>query len=161
MDTNTAYARRLIDLLRAKGLTTGTAESCTGGNIAHTITAIAGASEVYNGSVVSYSNTVKHNVLGVSVEDLDQYGAVSEAVVRSMAAGACRVLGTDCAMATSGIAGPGGGSADKPVGTVWIAVHTPCGTRTRRAYFGGDRAHILDAATGAALKMLLDELAEQ
>lgn len=104
-----------------KGLTLGTAESCTGGNISHLITSIPGSSHYFKGSIVSYSNEVKHNVLGVSSSALDLYGAVSESVVTEMAEGACKVLNVDCSIAVSGIAGPDGGTEEKPVGTVWIA----------------------------------------
>ena len=112
---------RLGQLLLRKGLTMGTAESCTGGKIASLMTSVAGSSAYFVGGVVSYTNEVKHQVLGVSSEALDRYGAVSQAVVEQMAQGATRVLGCDCAVATSGIAGPGGGTPAKPVGTVWIA----------------------------------------
>lgn len=104
-----------------KGLSLGTAESCTGGNIAHLITSISGSSKYFNGSVVSYANKVKSNVLGVSQSSLDKDGAVSESVVLEMAKGAQKVLDVNCTIAVSGIAGPDGGTDDKPVGTVWIA----------------------------------------
>ena len=135
-----------------------TAESCTGGNIAHRITLIAGASDVFNGSVVSYANEVKTGVLGVDPADIEQYGAVSESVVRQMAEGAAARLGADCAVATSGIAGPGGGSADKPVGTVWIAAHTPKGTVARLLHCPGNRARVIDRASTEALLLLLKSL---
>lgn len=160
MDRTEVTARRLIRALRAAGLTAATAESCTGGNIAHAITAIAGASDVYNGSVVSYQNSVKHNVLGVDSADLEAYGAVSEPVVRQMAEGVCRTIGADCSMATSGIAGPGGAVPGKPVGTVWMAVCTPRGTVTRCGHFGGTRADVITAATNAVMDMLISELSE-
>lgn len=110
----------LGERLFEKGLTLSTAESCTGGNIAHLITSIAGSSNYFKGSVVSYSNEAKINLLHVSQNTLDLFGAVSEEVVQEMASGACRVLNTDCSIAVSGIAGPDGGSVDKPVGTVWV-----------------------------------------
>lgn len=158
MDRTETKARRLIRALRKAGLTAATAESCTGGNIAHAVTAIAGASDVYNGSVVAYQNSVKHNVLGVDSADLEAYGAVSEPVVRQMAEGVCRAIGADCSMATSGIAGPGGAVPGKPVGTVWMAVCTPRGTVTRCAHFGGSRAYVIAAATDAVMDMLAAEL---
>lgn len=151
-------AGRLEQILREKGLTVSAAESCTGGNIAHRLTEIAGSSDVFNGGVVSYSNEVKHKVLGVSEQDLKKYGAVSEPVVRQMAQGACRVLGTECSMATSGIAGPGGGTPDKPVGTVWIAVRTPSGTVSKCHRFAGNRERVIHRATITAMLMLLSEL---
>lgn len=104
-----------------KGLTLGTAESCTGGNISHLITTIPGSSQYFKGSIVSYSNEVKCNVLGVSQSDIETMGAVSETVVMQMVQGAQKVLNVDCAIAVSGVAGPDGGSDEKPVGTVWIA----------------------------------------
>ena len=115
-------ATEVVALLRSKGYTFATAESCTGGAIATAITRVAGCSDVMLGGVVAYHNDIKHQVLGVSKETLDKYGAVSEAVVREMVAGVSMRFGADCAVATSGIAGPGGGTPGKPVGTVWVAV---------------------------------------
>ncbi len=150
---------RLEELLREKGLTVGTAESCTGGNIAHRLTSVAGSSDVFSGAVVSYTNEVKHNVLGVSETSLAAYGAVSEPVVRQMAEGACRVLGCNCAMATSGIAGPGGGTPQKPVGTVWIAVRTADGRIVTSCHrFPGNRERVIHRATLTAMLMLLSQL---
>lgn len=144
----------LLRLLRMRGYTFASAESCTGGNIAHTITEIPGCSDVMLGGVVSYCNEVKHNVLGVSRELLESHGAVSEPVVRQMAEGVRRVLGADCSVATSGIAGPGGAVPGKPVGTVWIAASTPSETIARRMHFDGDRSEVIAQATDAALKMI-------
>lgn len=152
-------AELLLTLLRSKGYTLATAESCTGGNIAHSITAIAGCSDVYRGGVVSYANEVKSGVLGVAAGDIGRYGAVSESVVRQMAEGAARVCGADCAIATSGIAGPGGDTTDKPVGTVWMAVHTPAGTTSAVRCFAGDRAAVIDRATATAIAMLCNQIA--
>ena len=109
-------------LLRAKNLSLSTAESCTGGRVAAAITSVAGCSEYFKGSIVAYSNEVKTGLLGVSAETLKKWGAVSRETVVEMAEGAMKALKTDCAIATSGIAGPGGGTAEKPVGTIWIAV---------------------------------------
>ena len=154
-------AEILSDLLRERDLTVSTAESCTGGNVAHTITAIAGSSQYFIGSVVSYCNEVKMNVLGVEREVLDTVGAVSEPTVKQMSQGVARLLGTDCAMATSGIAGPGGAVPGKPVGTVWMAAK--CGDRlvTDCRQFPGDRARVIDRATTHVtlmlIKLLLDE----
>lgn len=116
----------LNDELRRKGLSLSTAESCTGGYVAAAITAVPGSSSVFKGGVVAYSNEVKHDVLGVPYEELTEYGAVSEPVVRSMVQGVARIMCSDCAVATSGIAGPGGGTEEKPVGTVWVAIYL-CG----------------------------------
>ena len=154
-------AEILGDLLRERGLTVSTAESCTGGNVAHTITAIAGSSQYFIGSVVSYCNEVKMNVLGVEREVLDTVGAVSEPTVKQMSQGVARLLGTDCAMATSGIAGPGGAVPGKPVGTVWMAAKYGDRLVTECRQFPGDRARVIDRATTHVtlmlIKLLLDE----
>lgn len=112
----------LGNLLKSKKLSLSTAESCTGGGVAAAITSVAGSSEYFMGGIVAYSNDVKVSLLHVSSETLEEYGAVSRETVMEMAAGAMNTLKTDCAIATSGIAGPGGGSLEKPVGTIWIAV---------------------------------------
>ena len=151
-------AELLLHKLRGHGYTMATAESCTGGNIAHLITAIAGCSDVFFGGVVSYCNDVKIKVLGVDCGALEREGAVSEAVVRQMAEGVRRVLGTDCAVATSGIAGPGGAVPGKPVGTVWIAASTPQATVASCFHFGGDRQAVIDRASAQALMMLIGQL---
>lgn len=109
-------------LLKRKGLTLSTAESCTGGGVAALLTSVSGSSEYFKGGIVAYSNDVKISLLQVSEETLKTYGAVSENVVTEMAIGAMKALKTDCAIATSGVAGPNGGTPEKPVGTVWIAV---------------------------------------
>lgn len=145
-------------LLRSKGLRMGTAESCTGGRIASRITSVAGSSEYFSGGVVSYCNEVKHRVLGVSEEDLRLHGAVSHPVVEQMAQGAIRVLGCDCAVATSGVAGPGGGSKEKPVGTVWIAAAVKGRTVSRCYHFDGNRKENIEHSATTALQMLYDLL---
>lgn len=147
-----------LHFVRRKGLTVASAESCTGGNIAHRITEVAGCSDVYVGSVVSYSNEVKINVLGVDRENIKEYGAVSREVVMQMAEGVARITGADCAVATSGIAGPGGGSDEKPVGTVWTAVHTPDGTFAFVKRYPGNRSRVIDRATTEALLELAKAL---
>ena len=141
--------------LKEHHLTLATAESCTGGNIAHRITSVAGSSEYFNGGVVSYSNDVKHHVLGVDNETLNTCGAVSRQVVEQMACGASRVCGTHCAVATSGVAGPGGGTPEKPVGTVWMAAQVGDVVVSKCHHFTGNRAIIIDRATTHALIMLL------
>jgi len=135
-----------------------TAESCTGGYLAHLITSIAGSSRYYTGSVISYANEVKINELGVSVEDLEKYGAVSQQVVEQMAAGIKKKLGTDYSMAVSGIAGPDGGTKEKPVGTVWIAVATPEGIESKLFHFGEHRWRNIRRSALAALNMLRLEM---
>lgn len=157
-DGDATPAEILLEKVRAKGFTVATAESCTGGNIAHSITAIAGCSDCYVGSVVSYANEVKSNVLGVNMADIEACGAVSEQVARQMAEGACRALGADCAVATTGIAGPGGAVLGKPVGTVWMAAHTPAGTVARLYHFPGNRQRVIDRATAEALFLLSAQL---
>lgn len=143
--------RILLKELTDRQLTVATAESCTGGNIAHLITSIPGSSAAMMGGVVSYTNDVKHRVLGVSSESLERFGAVSVPVVEQMADGARRVAAADVAMATSGIAGPGGGSAEKPVGTVCIAVATPEGTVSDTFHFPGSRERVIERASHTAM----------
>lgn len=115
-------AEKLVAALAGRSLTIATAESCTGGAVSQAITSVAGCSAVMRGAVVAYHNDVKSAVLGVSPATLETVGAVSEEVVRQMVSGVARLMKTDCAIATSGIAGPGGGTPEKPVGTVWVAV---------------------------------------
>lgn len=115
-------AMQVVDTLLKRGYTIATAESCTGGSVAAAITAIAGCSSVYKGSVVAYCNEVKAALLGVDCTTLVAHGAVSEATVREMCIGVKNLVKSHCAIATSGIAGPGGGSLEKPVGTVWTAI---------------------------------------
>lgn len=145
-------------LLLQKGYTIGSAESCTGGKIAVLLNKQPGSSAFYKGSVVAYSNEVKHAVLGVSEQALKQYGAVSETVVEQMAVGVRNLLHTDFALATSGIAGPTGGTAQKPVGTVWLALATPFGVKTQLLRAGRLREQITTRAANAALIMALKAL---
>jgi len=141
-------------LLKAKNKTMGTAESCTGGYIAHLITSVAGSSAYYKGSVVSYDNTVKENLLGVQHEILMSAGAVSKETVIQMANGAAQTLKVDYALATSGIMGPGGGSEDKPVGTVWIAVASKEKTETLKLNLRFDRQRNIAMTAANALNFL-------
>lgn len=141
-------------LLRERHQTIATAESCTGGKLASLLNRHPGSSAFYMGSVVAYDNAVKHQVLGVSQDDLCSFGAVSEPVVRQMAEGVRRLMNTDYALATSGIAGPDGGTADKPVGTVWIAWATPDGTFAECFHLGRLRDQITDRACTRALVRL-------
>lgn len=144
-------------LLQKKNLTVSTAESCTGGSIAVRITSIPGSSEYFKGSVVAYSNDVKTNLLHVSTETLEKYGAVSEETVIEMARGAMNTLKTDCAVATSGVAGPGGGTKEKPVGTVWIAAAYKNEIRTMKQETDRGREMNVERAGNNAL-LLLREL---
>lgn len=148
------------DVLRAKKLTFGTAESCTGGKIAEMITSVAGSSDYFVGGIVSYSNNIKHQVLDVSNLSLDTYGAVSEQVVREMVCGAMKTLNCDCAVATSGIAGPGGGTPGKPVGTVWIAAAWKGKVRSELFHFGKNRDMNIQRSANVALLMLKSLLEE-
>lgn len=141
--------------LRRLNATIATAESCTGGKLAVLLSKHSGSSDFYKGSVIAYSNEVKKNVLNVSSDDLSRYGAVSEAVVAAMARGVQQVLGVDYAVATSGVAGPTGGTPDKPVGTVWIAVATPDEVVTELLHLGRLREKNTDRATLAVLVKLL------
>ena len=145
----------IYEKLKISGLTVSTAESCTGGNIAHRLTLIPGISDCFKGSVVAYHNDLKINALGVSARDIEQYGAVSSQISTQMAEGARKVMQTDLAVATTGIAGPTGGTDEKPVGTIWISVSSPERTITRSFNFGQfARENFIERSTMAALMML-------
>jgi nicotinamide-nucleotide amidase len=148
----------VAEMLIAKGQTLAAAESCTGGALSAKFTAMNGASSYFMGGVVSYSNEVKNQVLGVRAEDLEKYGAVSEPVARQMAEGVRRVCGTTWGVSTTGIAGPTGGTPDKPVGTVWMAVAGPNGTKALCLNHGRLRAQNIEKAAAAAINMLRKEL---
>ena len=141
-------------LLKSRGKTLGTAESCTGGNIAHLITTIPGSSDYFKGSVVSYANSVKEKALGVGTDTLEENGAVSEPTVEEMVKGAISLLDVDLAIATSGIMGPGGGSPEKPVGTVWVAVGDRQRILTQKFNFRFDRLRNIELASTNALNLL-------
>tara|TARA_B100001115_G_C15842246_1_gene422632 strand:- start:1654 stop:2901 length:1248 start_codon:yes stop_codon:yes gene_type:complete len=144
--------------LQARKMTLATAESCTGGYIGHLITSIPGSSEYYLGGVVSYSNALKMDMLGVKAKSLEAYGAVSEQVALEMAEGLRNRTGADFALATTGIAGPGGGTAEKPVGLVWIAVAGPQGSRARSYHFGNHRQRNIRRSALMALDRLRKEV---
>ncbi|MBK7030453.1 MAG: competence/damage-inducible protein A [Bacteroidales bacterium] len=146
------------ELLREKGSTLSAAESCTGGMIAQMITSIPGSSDYFKGSIVAYSNEIKEKLLGVHQETLIQHGAVSEQTVIEMAVGSRNKLGTDFAIAVSGIAGPTGGTDEKPVGTTWIAISTPDHTVARHFLFGDHRGRNIQRTALSALSMLRKEL---
>lgn len=146
------------DLLRRNNLTVSTAESCTGGSIAARISSVPGCSDYFRGSIVAYSNDIKNMLLGVSAETLKKHGAVSEETVTEMVKGAMKVMKTDCAVATSGIAGPGGGTPEKPVGTIWIAVGYKNEIRTYRQETNRGRSMNMERAGNNALLMLRDML---
>jgi nicotinamide-nucleotide amidase len=141
--------------LKERGQTLAVAESCTGGRLAAAFTARAGASAYFLGGVVAYSNEVKINVLGVSREAIEEHGAVSREVAEEMARGARSIMGADWALSTTGIAGPGGGTPEKPVGTVWIALASPNGAVTAQRFnFSGSRLEVMEQATDAAIEMM-------
>ena len=145
----------IYEKLKSSGLTVSTAESCTGGNIAHRLTLIPGISDCFKGTVVAYHNELKINMLGVSAQDIEQYGAVSSQVATQMAEGARKVMQTDLAVATTGIAGPTGGTPEKPVGAIWISVCSRERTITRSYVFGNfARENFIERSTMAALMML-------
>jgi nicotinamide-nucleotide amidase len=148
------FPEALCKLLEARGQTLALAESCTGGLVAELLTAHAGASAVFRGSAVTYANDAKIALVGVSPELLARYGAVSAEVARAMAEGARRVFGADIALALSGIAGPGGGSPEKPVGLVHYAVSTAQGTSDRRFVFPGNREQVRRRAAFAGLALV-------
>jgi len=148
-------AENLVALLKARGLTCATAESCTGGGVGNAITSVAGSSAVFTGGVISYANEVKRDVLGVSQATLDTVGAVSPETAAQMAAGVRKLLGVDLAVSLTGVAGPDGGSAEKPVGLVWFGLATVGGVRTEKAIFRGDRAKVREQAVMHALGMLM------
>ena len=152
---NKFLSKELSDKFWKEGLTLATAESCTAGNIAAMITAIPGSSHFYKGGIIAYSDEVKVNILGVNPEILEKHGAVSEEVVIEMAKGAMKSMNSDCGVATSGIAGPTGGTPDKPVGTVWIAVAMGEKVMTMKASGDEGRNKNIENATLYALQMLL------
>ena len=160
-DTPHARIRLLGQRLVARGATLATAESCTGGLIAALCTDVPGSSAWFTGGVVAYANEVKRDVLGVDPALLAAHGAVSEPVVRAMAAGVRRLTGTRYAVAVSGVAGPDGGTPEKPVGTVWLAVADGDAVQARRFLFPGDRAAVRQATAEAAVEALLALLGEQ
>jgi PncC family amidohydrolase len=153
---------RLVERLQAqcleRSLTVATAESCTGGLIAKLITDVAGSSGFFVGGVVAYSNPVKVAMLGVDAEQLAAHGAVSAQVARSMAVGSMKRTGANVAVAVTGVSGPGGGSAAKPVGLTYVAVADADGVEVRRFIWAGDRSANRESSARAALELLLDRL---
>jgi len=145
-------------LLKSKNKSVSTAESCTGGEIAHLLTSVAGSSAYYKGSIIAYENSIKTKLLGVQDYIITKYGAVSENTVKEMAVGVRNVLDTDYAVATSGIAGPDGGTDEKPVGTIWIAVDSERGTVCEKRVFGNDRLTNIKRFSLAALNLLRKQI---
>ncbi|MFY9813349.1 MAG: CinA family protein [Dehalococcoidales bacterium] len=151
-------AAEIIDIMRTKKLTLGTVESATGGLIAHLITEVPGSSDVFQGSIVSYSNEIKLKLAGVQKTTLDKYGAVSAQVAAEMAAGGRTALGVDICVADTGIAGPGGATPGKPVGLFYLGLSTKDGTVTQKHLFGGVRDENKQQAAQTALRWVLDYL---
>ena len=150
--------RTVFDLLSKRGMTFASAESCTGGNIAHVITLIPGSSEVFKGTAVTYATPMKTKVLGVPAETIEQYGVVSQQVVEDMARGVRDLMEADFGVATTGVAGPSGGTEEIPVGTVWIGVASAKGVVSKRFNFGKDRENVINRATIMAYEMLRQQL---
>ena len=157
MSDNVEIVRKIAETLKARGEVFCTAESCTGGQIAKTVTDLAGVSSVFFGGVVSYANEIKEKLLGVRRETLEKFGAVSEQTAAEMAAGAVSALDVDFSVAVTGIAGPDGGSEEKPVGLVYIACADKKGkVKVAKNLFSGDRKAVRDQTTVTALRMLAD-----
>jgi nicotinamide-nucleotide amidase len=150
--------RVVFDLLINKGMTFASAESCTGGNIAHVITLIPGSSEIFKGTAVTYATPMKTKVLGVPAQTIEQYGVVSQPVVEGMAKGVRDLMEADFGVATTGVAGPSGGTEEIPVGTVWIGVASAHGVVSKRFNFGKDRENVINRATIAAYEMLRQQI---
>jgi len=150
----------VLDLARERGLSLAAAESCTGGLVAAQLTSVPGSSDVFRGGVVSYDNAVKREQLGVSAETLAAHGAVSEETAAEMASGVCDALGADVAVSVTGIAGPGGGTPEKPVGLVYLHASGPGAELARELNLPGDREAVRRRATAAALHLLRELLAQ-
>jgi PncC family amidohydrolase len=149
------------ELFIQHGLKLAAAESCTGGLIGHLLTNIAGSSRYYLGSVTAYANEAKVRLLGVQLETLEKYGAVSSETVIEMASGVRKILEADIGISVSGIAGPGGGTPEKPVGTVWIGLSTLQGEYSRHYLWTGDRLAVKEKTAQAALSLLVDHLQKE
>lgn len=154
-------AEKMVAEFSSRGLVCAVAESCTGGAVGSAIVSVSGASAVFAGGVISYSNDVKREVLHVSASTLERHGAVSSETACEMASGARELTNADFAVSVTGIAGPGGGSAEKPVGLVWFGLAGRDGVRAERMIFSGDRAEVRGAAVEHALEMLLEAAAEK
>lgn len=154
-------SRKIQEVLYESGKTLGTAESCTGGRIAEAIISVPGASQYFKGGVISYTNEVKENLLNVSHDVLEEQTAVCEEVAREMVIGACKVLGTDYAISATGVAGPGGGTPDIPVGTIWIGYGAADDVRTFRLSEDFGRDINLSIATNKALRLFYDYFVEK
>jgi PncC family amidohydrolase len=155
---DTTLSRQIGNLLRKRGLSLSTAESCTGGLIGHLLTNVPGSSDYYLGGVVAYANDAKMRLLYLPPGLLAQYGAVSRETVLEMARGIRQFLGADLGLSVSGVAGPGGGTVEKPVGTVWVGLASPEGAWARLYHFSGNRQQNKTFSAEAALNLLSDYL---
>jgi len=157
---NIPIESRVGELLREKAMKLGLAESCTGGLIAHRLTNVPGSSDYFLGAVVCYADSVKQQLLGVAADTLAQDGAVSQQTALQMARGVCKLLGAQVGVSVTGIAGPGGGTQEKPVGLTWIAVVSPDGERVERYMWSGDRIENKESSATAALDLLIEAIRE-
>ena len=155
MDPQTALANA-AEAIKSRSYSLGTAESCTGGGIGALVTSLAGSSEFFIGGIIAYSNRIKHDVLGVPDDLLETCGAVSSECARAMAEGAANLLHADVTVAVTGIAGPGGGSSEKPVGLVYIAARSPPRTIVRKFLFTGNRRDVREATQLSALELICE-----
>lgn len=155
---NTALAEEVVKMLKNAGMTVTTVESCTGGLLSGTLVDVAGVSEVLNQAYVTYANGAKQSLVGVKAETLEAYGAVSEQTAREMAEGGAKAANADAALAVTGIAGPDGGTAEKPVGLVYIGCHVNGNTVVERNVFSGNRREVREKSVGAALALLKRQL---
>jgi PncC family amidohydrolase len=157
-DQLVALAERLQDICVLRGITVGTAESCTGGLVAHVLTEVPGSSGYFAGGIVSYSNAIKERDLGVAADVIARHGAVSAQTARAMATGARLRLGVDVAVSVTGIAGPGGGTDEKPIGLTYIGVADRDGVDVRRYAWTGDRTANKRSSAAAALTLMIERL---
>ncbi|MGN1166076.1 MAG: CinA family protein [Lachnospiraceae bacterium] len=158
---NIALEESVVSLLKEKGLKLTTAESCTAGLLAGRVMNVAGASDVYDEGYITYSNEAKHRILGVKEKTLEQYGAVSHNTAYEMAEGAAKVAKADAALSVTGIAGPGGGTPEKPVGLVYIGCYLKGKVRTEEFHFTGNRAKNRECAVEEALAILQEQLVKE
>lgn len=151
-------AEEVVKMLKAAKMTVTTVESCTGGLLSGTLVDVAGVSDVFNQAFVTYANEAKHSLVGVKQETLDSYGAVSEETAREMAEGGAKAAKADACLSVTGIAGPDGGTAEKPVGLVYIGCHVNGNTVVERNIFSGTRREVREQSVLAALKLLKKQL---
>ncbi len=158
MTASKKTAAKVLEWCSRRGWSLSVAESCTGGLVGGCLTAIPGSSAVFVGGVIAYSNAVKENLLGVPPEVLHSKGAVSEETALAMARGVAKIFGSECGISVTGVAGPSGGTGEKPVGTVWFGAVSPGHELSRLGHFGGTRDHIREKSVQAALELILELL---